>query len=176
MRVIKFKVVTQSRFNVLEVLRGCVGHLSGGWTCRRCGGGGLTTINNKLVCSNCREPVMRRRVKMAETMTGTQVFEAVAEKTELKKNQVRAVVYAISELAAATLKKTGTFRIPHVGKFAVKKYPAKKYPAGNYPNMFKKDAEGKPVMEYKEARVKPARTKVKFSVASQIKEPFGAKK
>jgi len=105
-----------------------------------------------------------------DEMTGTQVFEAVAEKTELKRNQVRAVVYAISELAAETLKKTGTFRIPHVGKFVIKKYPAKKLPAGDYKNPWTGTTE------YKEARVKPARTKVKFQVASQVKAPFTAKK
>lgn len=104
-------------------------------------------------------------------MTAGDLFKAVGEKVEVKHLVVRDTVYAIVDMAVASLKKTGEFRIPHLGRIMVKDYPAKKFPAGEYPNMFKKGPDGKPLMEYKEARTRPARKKLKFLFASQVKKP-----
>ena len=104
-------------------------------------------------------------------MTAGDLFKAVGEKLEVKHLVVREVVHEIVEMAVVGLKKNGEFRIPHLGRIVVKTIPAKKYPAGEYANPFKKGPDGKAVMEYKEARNRPARKKLKFIFAAQVKKP-----
>ena len=110
-----------------------------------------------------------------QKMTAGEIFKAIGATVEMKPKAVQAVVYAFSDLAAAMLKKGGELRIPHIGRLSVKDIPKKTYPAGDYANMFKKDKEGKPLMEYKEKRVRPAKKKIKFLIASQIKSQVVAK-
>ena len=109
----------------------------------------------------------KKKVKM----TGAQFFEIVGTKVGLKKNVVRDMVYAMGEVVVEQLTKTGEVRIPRFGRFFTKFYPAKKLAAGEYTNAFKKGPDGKALVEYREARVRPAKTKLKFLTASQIKKP-----
>jgi hypothetical protein len=108
-------------------------------------------------------------------ITAGELFDTLGTKLEVKRLVVRDLVHGLSEMAVESLKKTGEFRIPHLGRIIVKDIPMKKYPAGEYANPFKKGPDGKPVMEYKEARVRPARKKLKFIFASQVKQPVMGK-
>ena len=57
-------------------------------------------------------------------MTASAAFSAVAESTELKPKQVKAVVTNYLELAAAQLKKSGKFKLGGVLNMKLKKKPA----------------------------------------------------
>merc|ERR1719148_95535 len=57
--------------------------------------------------------------------TASGAFAKVAEKTELKPKQVKAVITTYVELAAAELKKNGKFKLGGVLNMKLKKKPAK---------------------------------------------------
>ena len=61
----------------------------------------------------------------AATMTASGAFSAVAESTELKPKQVKAVVASYLELAATELKKNGKFKVAGLLNLKLKKKPAR---------------------------------------------------
>merc|ERR1719463_965884 len=65
---------------------------------------------------------MKAKAKAGLTATGA--FAAVAETTELKAKQVKAVVTSYLELAAGELKKNGKFKFGGVLNMKLKKKPA----------------------------------------------------
>merc|ERR1712062_122343 len=71
------------------------------------------------------------------SMTVSGGYAAVAESTELKSKQVKAVITGYMELAAAELKKNGAFKIGGVLNMKLKKKPAK--PARKGVNPFTKE-------------------------------------
>jgi hypothetical protein len=110
---------------------------------------------------------------MVVKMTGSQLFEEVAKKAGIKKLMARDFTFALVDVVVGVLKRDKEVRIPHFGKILVKDFPAKKIPAGDYANPFKRGPDGKPVIEHKEARVRPAQRKLKFYFSAQIKKPLG---
>lgn len=105
-------------------------------------------------------------------LTGSEFFQLIADKVGIKRKVVRDTIFALTDVSVSQLRKTKEVRIPHLGKILIKDIPAKKIPAGNYANPFKRAADGQPLVEYKEARVRPAKRKFKFSFAAQIKKPL----
>merc|ERR1711909_96871 len=71
------------------------------------------------------------------SMTVSGGYAAVAESTELKPKQVKAVITSYMELAASELKKNGAFKIGGVLNMKLKKKPAK--PARKGVNPFTKE-------------------------------------
>ena len=59
------------------------------------------------------------------TLTASGAFSAVAESTELKPKQVKAVVASYLELAATELKKNGKFKVAGLLNLKLKKKPAR---------------------------------------------------
>ena len=87
-------------------------------------------------------------------MTQTAIVSTLAEKTGLKKSEVKSVIDAITELATVEVKKNGEFTVPGFGKL---KKTNRKAREGRNP------ATG--------AIIKiPAKTTVKFSVGKAIKD------
>merc|ERR1712048_286846 len=83
-------------------------------------------------------PAMKAAMKAKSTsMTVSGGYAAVAESTELKPKQVKAVITGYMELAAAELKKNGVFKIGGVFNMKLKKKPAK--PARKGVNPFTKE-------------------------------------
>ena len=117
----------------------------------------------------------KKAPKVGGKFTGSQLFDAVGIKVGLKKMVVRDVIYALADVAVEQLVKTGLVRFPHLGVIKVKNIPAKSYPEGDYPNMFKRGPDGKPTMEHRPARIRPAKTKLKFNFASQLRKPVTGK-
>jgi len=67
-------------------------------------------------------PAMKAMKKAGSAgMTASGAFSAVAESTELKPKQVKAVVTSYMELAAAQLKKNGKFKIAGLLNLKLKK-------------------------------------------------------
>merc|ERR1712153_264734 len=58
-------------------------------------------------------------------LTTTQAYSKIAETTELKPKNVKAVVVSYMELAASELKKNGKFKLGGVLNMKLKKKPAK---------------------------------------------------
>merc|ERR1712107_353990 len=84
--------------------------------------------------------VLSRPVRISTIASGVYaatLHAAVAESTELKPKQVKAVITAYMELAAGELKKTGAFKIGGVLNMKLKKKPAK--PARKGVNPFTKE-------------------------------------
>merc|ERR1712157_640918 len=70
-------------------------------------------------------PAMKAMKKAgAAGLTATAAFTKVAESTELKSKQVKAVVTSYLELAAGELKKNGKFKLGGVLNMKLKKKPA----------------------------------------------------
>jgi DNA-binding protein HU-beta len=87
-------------------------------------------------------------------MTQTAIVSTLAEKTGLKKSEVKSVIDAITELATTEVKKNGEFTVPGFGKL---KKTNRKAREGRNP------ATG--------AIIKiPAKTTVKFSVGKAMKD------
>ena len=87
-------------------------------------------------------------------MTQTAIVSTLADKTGLKKSEVKSVIDAITELATVEVKKNGEFTIPGFGKL---KKTNRKAREGRNP------ATG--------AVIKiPAKTTVKFSVGKAMKD------
>ena len=106
----------------------------------------------------------------SKKINGSQILEMIASKIGLKKKIVREVLVTTSEIISHQLDKTEEVKVPNIGVFRIKRMPEKKMPAGDYLNPFKKGADGKPIIEHREARVRPARTKFKFSYSHHIKK------
>jgi DNA-binding protein HU-beta len=87
-------------------------------------------------------------------MTQTAIVSTLADKTGLKKSEVKSVIDAITELATSEVKKNGEFTVPGFGKL---KKTNRKAREGRNP------ATG--------AIIKiPAKTTVKFSVGKAMKD------
>jgi DNA-binding protein HU-beta len=87
-------------------------------------------------------------------MTQTAIVSTLADKTGLKKSEVKSVIDAITELATTEVKKNGEFTVPGFGKL---KKTNRKAREGRNP------ATG--------AIIKiPAKTTVKFSVGKAMKD------
>jgi DNA-binding protein HU-beta len=66
-------------------------------------------------------------------MTKTELFTQIAEKSELKKSDVKGVMDALAVIGYKELKKTGSFMLPGFAKFVVIKKPATKAREGINP-------------------------------------------
>merc|ERR1719324_1905557 len=77
------------------------------------------------------------KAKAGGVMTATQAYGSVAETTGLKAKDVKAVVDGILSVAAAELKKTGSFKLAGALNMKLKKKPAQ--PARKGVNPFTKE-------------------------------------
>lgn len=92
-------------------------------------------------------------------MTQTEIVNTLAEKTGLKKTDVKGLFDAVAELATKEVKKNGEFTLPGFGKL---KKTQRKAREGRNP------ATG--------AVIKiPAKTTVKFSLGKAMKDSVGGK-
>ena len=76
----------------------------------------------------CAVPVMNAMAATRSApsgLTASGAFAKVAQKTELKPKQLKAVINSYVELAAAELKKNGKFKLGGVLNMKLKKKPAK---------------------------------------------------
>merc|ERR1719161_950856 len=81
---------------------------------------------------------MKAAMKAAATgLTATAAFAKVAEATELKPKQVKAVITGYLDIAAAELKKNGKFKLGGILNMKLKKKPAR--PARKGVNPFTKE-------------------------------------
>jgi DNA-binding protein HU-beta len=87
-------------------------------------------------------------------MTQTEIVNALADSTELKKTDVKGFFDALSALATAEVKKNGEFTLPGFGKLVKAKRAARE---GRNP------ATGKPIKI-------PAKTTVKFRLGKAMKD------
>lgn len=90
-------------------------------------------------------------------MTQTEIIGSLAEKTGLKKADVKGVFDALSDLAASEVKKNGEFTLPGFGKLVKATRKARE---GRNP------ATGKPIKI-------PAKTTVKFRLGKAMKDAVG---
>ena len=102
--------------------------------------------------------------KKAKAYTKTQIVAEIAEKTELTKKDVSAVLDAMGDVIKKSLgsKGPGSFVLPglvKIEKKRVEKTPAKK----NVPNPFKPG-------EFRDIPAKPAHNKVKVRALKGLKE------
>ena len=102
--------------------------------------------------------------KKAKALTKTQIVAEIAEKTELTKKDVSAVLDAMSDVIKKSLsgKGSGSFVLPglvKIEKKRVEKTPARK----NVPNPFKPG-------EVRDIPAKPAHNKVKVRALKGLKE------
>merc|ERR1719335_1196499 len=78
-----------------------------------------------------------KAMKASGVMTATQAYGSVAETTGLKQKDVKAVVEGIMDVAAAELKKNGSFKLAGALNMKLKKKPAR--PARKGVNPFTKE-------------------------------------
>merc|ERR1719410_2152184 len=78
-----------------------------------------------------------KAMKAAKTMTNTAVYQTVADKSGLKRKDVKAAMDAYLDICASELKKTGSFKIGQALKLKLKKKPAT--PARKGVNPFTKE-------------------------------------
>lgn len=103
---------------------------------------------------------------MAKTANGkkaptkSEVFTAIAEKTDLTRKQVSSVIDALNEQAVKSLKKNGMFTLPGLAKMVVKKKPATKARPGRNP------FTGEEIM----IKAKPASKTVRIRPIKALKE------
>jgi len=64
--------------------------------------------------------------KAKKALTKSALYAHLAELTELKKNQITAVLDGLAETAMSELKKTGTFTLPGVARLKITKRKAVK--------------------------------------------------
>lgn len=97
-------------------------------------------------------------------MTKTEIFNALAEKTDLNKKQVGAVFDALTELIETNLSKKGpgVFNVPGLMKILVQRKPATKAKKG-VPNPFRPG-------ELMDVAAKPARNVVKVRPLKGLKD------
>ena len=94
--------------------------------------------------------------------TKTEILTSLAEKTELSKAQVSAVLDALSADIGASLDGAGSFTIPGLVKIERKHVPAKPAKTG-VPNPFKPG-------ELMDVPAKPASTKITVRALKQLKD------
>lgn len=98
---------------------------------------------------------------MASTkrLTQTEIIGSLAEKSGLKKADVKGLFDALADLASAEVKKNGEFTLPGFGKLVKATRKARE---GRNP------ATGKPIKI-------PAKTTVKFRLGKAMKDAVGGK-
>jgi hypothetical protein len=113
-------------------------------------------------------------MKKPEIFKGADLIKALATHVGLKSPIIKEIFIALGEIVSHQLSTACEVKIPYVLKLKKVKKEAKTRPAGTYPNFFNKvkDADGNmvPKMEYKEAKVIPAKTKIKCMLLKNIKE------
>ena len=92
----------------------------------------------------------------------TEILNSIAEKTQLSKGQVLAVLDALSESIGSSLNGAGSFTIPGLVKIEKKHVPAKPARTG-VPNPFKPG-------ELMDVPAKPASTKITVRALKQLKD------
>jgi DNA-binding protein HU-beta len=92
-------------------------------------------------------------------MTQTEIVNALADRSGLKKTEVKGLFDAIAELATQEVKKNGEFTLPGFGKLVKATRKARE---GRNP------ATGKPINI-------PAKTTVKFRLGKAMKDAVGGK-
>jgi nucleoid DNA-binding protein len=92
----------------------------------------------------------------------TEILNSMAEKTQLSKGQVSAVLDALSEAIGSSLNGAGSFTIPGLVKIEKKHVPAKPARTG-VPNPFKPG-------ELMDVPAKPASTKITVRALKQLKD------
>jgi DNA-binding protein HU-beta len=92
-------------------------------------------------------------------MTQTEIVNALADRSGLKKTEVKGLFDAIAELATQEVKKNGEFTLPGFGKLGKATRKARE---GRNP------ATGKPINI-------PAKTTVKFRLGKAMKDAVGGK-
>ena len=92
-------------------------------------------------------------------MTQTEIVTALADKSGLKKTEVKSLFDATAALATAEVKKNGEFTLPGFGKLVKATRKARE---GRNP------ATGKPIQI-------PAKTTVKFRLGKAMKDAVGGK-
>ena len=92
----------------------------------------------------------------------TEILNTIAEKTQLTKQQVAAVLDTLHEEIGRCLSSVGTFAIPGLVKIEKKVVPAKPARTG-VPNPFKPG-------ELRDIAAKPASTKVTVRALKQLKD------
>lgn len=102
---------------------------------------------------------------LTEKLTGAQLYQMIADRTELSKKQVVAVFDELAGVMEASLKKRGVgeFALPKLCKFVVKSKPATKARKGINP------FTGEEIM----IKAKPARRVVKVRPLKRVKEMAG---
>jgi DNA-binding protein HU-beta len=93
--------------------------------------------------------------------TKSEVYTAIAEKTELSRKQVASVFEELNNIVKKSLKTHGGFTLPGIAKLVVRKKPATK--GGMRPNPFKPG-------EMMEVKPKPASKKVSIRPIKALKE------
>ena len=93
-------------------------------------------------------------------MTQTEIVNQLAEKSGMKKSDVKGVFEALASLAASEVKKNGEFTLPGFGKLVKATRKARE---GRNP------ATGKPIKI-------PAKTTVKFRLGKAMKDAVGGGK
>lgn len=93
----------------------------------------------------------------AKRMTQTEIINQLAEKSGMKKADVKGMFDTLAELAAAEVKKNGEFTLPGFGKLVKATRKARE---GRNP------ATGKPIKI-------PAKTTVKFRLGKAMKDAVG---
>ena len=99
-----------------------------------------------------------RAMKGAKSITKSELAEAVAQATELKRTQISKVFNALAEVAATEVKKSGKIIIPNICMLKTRVKPATK--AG------KREMFGKVVV----VKARPAKTVVKAYPVAAIKQ------
>jgi nucleoid DNA-binding protein len=94
--------------------------------------------------------------------TKTEILNSIAEKTQLSKGQVTAVLDTLSAEIAVGLDGAGSFTIPGLVKIEKKQVPAKPARTG-VPNPFKPG-------ELMDVPAKPASTKITVRALKQLKD------
>jgi nucleoid DNA-binding protein len=70
---------------------------------------------------------------MSKLMTKSELVSQIAERSELKKSEVKDVIEALAAVGYKELKKNGSFLVPGFAKFVVIKKPATKERKGINP-------------------------------------------
>lgn len=103
------------------------------------------------------ESAKARKATAGSHKTQTEIVNSLAEKTGMKKSEVKEIFDALTDLATAEVKKNGEFTLPGFGKLVKAK---RKTREGRNP------ATGKPIKI-------PAKTTVKFRVGKAMKDAVG---
>lgn len=103
---------------------------------------------------------MAKTKSASKAPTKSEIFSAIADKTQLSKKQVNAALTELADVAIKSLKKNGVFAVPGLCKMVVKKKPATKARKGRNP------FTGEEIM----IKAKPASKAVRIRPIKALKE------